>query len=137
MIKDIRSYKVENNLAPNAPVKLTLIQTTDVDLSSYLTYLKRFTFASEINIKEQGEGNFIVYKFARLLIEDNIDKEELLQKLNKEIQRLTNEVARCEKMLSNPNFVSKAPEAKINQEREKKEAYKNELQVYLDKKAKL
>ena len=137
MIKDIRSYKVENNLAPNAPVKLTLIQTTDVDLSSYLTYLKRFTFASEINIKEQGEGNIIVYKFARLLIEDNIDKEELLQKLNKEIQRLTNEVARCEKMLSNPNFVSKAPEAKINQEREKMEAYKNELQVYLDKKAKL
>ena len=56
---------------------------------------------------------------------------------NKEIARLTSEVARCEKMLSNPNFVAKAPEAKINQEKEKLQAYKNELQVYIDKKAQL
>ena len=137
MIKDIRSYKVENNLAPNAQIKLTLIPNENIDLSSYLTYLKRFTFASEINIKEQGEGNIKVYKFAKLLIEDNINKEELLNKFNKEIARLTSEVARCEKMLSNPNFVAKAPEAKINQEKEKLQAYKNELQVYIEKKAQL
>ena len=99
--------------------------------------MKRFTFASEINIKEQGEGNIKVYKFAKLLIEDNINKEELLNKFNKEIARLTSEVARCEKMLSNPNFVAKAPEAKINQEKEKLQAYKNELQVYIEKKAQL
>ena len=137
MIKDIRSYKVENNLAPNASVKLVLIPRTNIDLSQYLTYLKRFTFASEITIQESSEGNIKVYKFANLLIVDDINKDELIQKIEKEIARLNNEVARCEKMLSNPQFVAKAPEAKINQEKAKLEAYKNELNIYLEKKAKL
>ena len=137
MIKDVRSYKVENNLAPNAPIKLTLIPTSEMDPSNYLVYLKRFTFASEINVAEGGEGNIKVYKFANLLIEDNIDKEELLKKIEKEILRLTNEVNRCERMLSNPQFVAKAPEFKINQEKEKLEGYKNELNIYLEKKNKL
>ena len=137
MIKDIRSYKVENNLAPNAEVKLTLIPTTDTDLTNYLVYLKRFTFAKDIKVENQGEGNIKVYKFANLLIEDNIDKEELIKKYDKEILRLQNEVIRCERMLNNPNFVSKAPEAKINQEKEKLQAYQNELNIYLEKKNKL
>ena len=72
-----------------------------------------------------------------MIIEDNVNKAELLEKIEKEIARLNSEVARCEKMLSNPNFVSKAPQAKIEQETNKLNAYKAELQTYLDKKAKL
>ena len=40
-------------------------------------------------------------------------------------------------MLSNPNFLDKAPQAKVEQETKKLNAYKAELQTYLDKKAKL
>lgn len=137
MIKDIRSYKVENNLAPNAQIKLTLIPLGTKDLSDYITYLSRFTFASSIDIKEQGEGNIKVYKSLNLLIEDNINKEELLQKINKEIARLESEVSRCQKMLSNPNFVSKAPQQKIEQEKAKLASYQSELNIYLNKKSKL
>ena len=37
------------------------------------------------------------------------------------------EVARCEKMLSNPGFVNKAPEKKIQEEKDKLEKYKDML----------
>ncbi len=137
MIKEVRSYKVDNSLAPNAEIKLTLIPTSNLDLNKYLPYLKRFTFASEINISSLGEGNIKVFKFANLLIEDNIDKKELLLKIEKEINRLTKEVERCQKMLSNPQFISKAPEFKINQEKEKMQGYQNELNVYIEKKNKI
>ena len=72
-----------------------------------------------------------------MIIEDNVDKAELLAKIEKEIARLTSEVTRGEKMLSNPNFLAKAPQAKVEQETNKLNAYKAELQTYLDKKAKL
>ena len=41
MIKDVRAYKVENNLAPNAKVNLTLISET-IDQDLFTTYLSRF-----------------------------------------------------------------------------------------------
>ena len=137
IIKEVRAYKVENSLAPNAEIKLTLIPTSTVDFNPYLPFLKRFTFASEINISTSGEGNIKAFKFVNLLIEDNIDKSELLLKIEKEIHRLTKEVERCQKMLSNPQFVSKAPEFKINQEKEKMKGYQNELNVYIEKRNKI
>ena len=41
-----------------------------------------------------------------------------------EFRRLTKEIARCEGMLNNPNFVNKAPAAKVEAEKEKLEKYK-------------
>ena len=44
-----------------------------------------------------------------------------------EINKLTGEIKRCEGMLNNPNFLNKAPEAKINEEKAKLEKYKEML----------
>ena len=41
-----------------------------------------------------------------------------------EQERLTKEIARCEGMLNNPNFVNKAPAAKVDAEKEKLAKYK-------------
>ena len=41
----------------------------------------------------------------------------------KEVKRLNKELARVNGMLANPNFVSKAPEKKINEEKEKQAKY--------------
>ena len=136
MIKDVRAYKVENNLAPNAKVKLTII-SEDIDREFFTTYLTRFAFAESVKYNETSEGAVKVYSNCQMIIEDNVDKAELLAKIEKEIARLTSEVTRGEKMLSNPNFLAKAPQAKVEQETNKLNAYKAELQTYLDKKAKL
>ncbi len=56
----------------------------------------------------------------------DIDKE--IKRLEAEEARLTKEIARCEGMLSNERFVSKAPEKKVNEEKEKLAGYKQMMQ---------
>jgi len=52
-----------------------------------------------------------------------VDVEKEIARLKKEEERLTKEIARAEGMLSNERFISKAPESKIQEEREKLENY--------------
>lgn len=56
--------------------------------------------------------------FAELV---DIDKE--IERLKKEEERLTKELARVNGMLGNEKFVSKAPQAKIDEEKAKLEKY--------------
>ena len=50
---------------------------------------------------------------------DLVDIEKELARLNAEKERLEKEVARVEGMLSNERFMSKAPQAKIDEEKGK------------------
>ena len=56
-----------------------------------------------------------------------VDIEKEIERLSKEEEKLGKEIARCNGMLNNPNFVGKAPEAKIATEREKLQKYTNML----------
>ena len=58
---------------------------------------------------------------------DLVDIEKEIARLNKERDNLTKEIARAEGKLNNPGFVSKAPEALVNQEKEKLEANRKML----------
>ena len=44
-----------------------------------------------------------------------VDLEKEIARLTKEEERLTKEIARSNGMLGNPNFINKAPEAKVRQ----------------------
>ena len=61
--------------------------------------------------------------------EDIVDIEEEKERLKNEIKRLQAEVERGTKMLSNPGFVNKAPEAKVNEEKEKLAKYQEMLET--------
>lgn len=52
-----------------------------------------------------------------------VDVEKEIERLEKEEERLTKELARVNGMLGNEKFVSRAPEAKIQEERKKLEKY--------------
>ncbi len=60
-----------------------------------------------------------------------IDYEAEKAKLSKEKARLEGEIARGEKMLSNERFLSKAPQAKIDEEKAKLEQYRQQYQVVI------
>ena len=49
--------------------------------------------------------------------------KEVIERLKKEEERLTKELARVNGMLGNEKFVSKAPQAKIDEEKAKLEKY--------------
>ena len=56
-------------------------------------------------------------------MEELVDLEQERERLKKEEERLTKEIRRAEGMLANEKFVSKAPEAKVQEERGKLEKY--------------
>ncbi len=65
----------------------------------------------------------------------NLDEERA--RIDKEIERVKGEVARAEGKLSNEKFVSKAPEAVVNEERRKLEAAKEMLLRLTERRADL
>ena len=58
---------------------------------------------------------------------ENLEEEK--KKLAKELEKLTGEIKRCEGMLNNPNFVNKAPEAKVNAEKDKLAGYQQQYRI--------
>lgn len=135
LIEGIRQYKVQNDLAPNAALDLAI--NSDLKLDDLYQYLSRFAFAKSLTeTKEEVKGaTAIILPKVSLYIVDGIDKEELKNKILKEIEVLKNEIKRSEGMLNNKNFLEKAPEAKVNVEKEKYQNFKLKLQQ-LDEKLK-
>lgn len=78
--------------------------------------------ASDKNVAVVTRGAEIFIPLLKL-----VDIEKELERLNKEKEKLEKEIERVEKKLSNERFVSKAPEAVVNAEREKGEKYKEML----------
>ena len=58
-----------------------------------------------------------------LPLEDLVDFEQERERLEKEEEKLKKEIQRAQGMLSNEKFVSKAPQAKVEEERGKLEKY--------------
>ena len=138
LIKDVRNYKIENKLAPNANLELSLLLKKDM-FADFMSYLKRFSF-SEVKLisdNKTAKGESHIYNEAELYIVNEAGKDELLAKLDKEIESLKNEIKRCEGMLNNPNFISKAPADKVSLEREKLQKHLDNLKVLENKKQNL
>ena len=87
-------------------------------------------YASEVVIQSDKSGidedavsTMIPHAAIYMPFAELVDVEKEIERLNKEKERLTKELARVNGMLSNPNFVSKAPEKKLNEEKEKQAKY--------------
>ena len=68
-----------------------------------------------------------------ILYDGSKNAEEQLEQLTKEKERLESSIARREKLLSNENYVSKAPANIVDQERKNLEKEKNELALIMQK----
>lgn len=133
MIKDIRAFKVNNNLAPSSKVRLYLFHNEkNFDFNIIIPYLTRFGFAEEIIIDQKEKQNLSsIYFLGQMFIEENLSNEELIKKINDKISFLDNEINRCKIMLNNPGFVNKAPKEKIELEQKKLAQFEKEKEEYL------
>jgi valyl-tRNA synthetase len=139
MIKDVRNYKIENKLAPNAQLNLFLNLKIKV-FDAYFTYLKRFTFSDIQVIGEEilsKRGELKIYDCGDMLIDNQAGRGEIIARIDKEIEETKNEIARAERMLSNESFIAKAPQEKIELEKSKLNKHRDNLQSLLEKKEKL
>jgi len=143
IIKTVRTMKNDNNIAPNKNIAIHLGIENDalrVKIEKNKHYIQRFCFADKteiektINTQEQGKA-FALTANVNLFIPLSglINLEEEIARLEKESARLDGEIKRCEGMLNNPNFISKAPQAKIDTERNKLLDYQQKKKSVLEK----
>ena len=136
IIVGIRNLRTNLNVHPSKKSKLIFVTKTANDmLKESSAMIQKLGFANEIDIQENKEN---IHQNAMSVLADGIEVyipfEELVdleaekQRLQGEREKLLSEVARGEKMLSNPGFVNKAPEAKINEEKAKLAKYKEMLE---------
>ena len=137
MIQAVREIKTQYNLKPSAEVDV-IIKDTDGNLvpcnNEINAILMRMCKANWLSEKAEGEtvSRTILKGTLEILLADIINTEEEIAKCEKELAKLTGEIKRCEGMLANPNFVNKAPEAKVNAEKEKLANYKEQYELTLN-----
>jgi len=137
IIVEIRNVRAKMNVHPSKKSKLILVTNGyEKELKEAEEFLMKLGFANEIVIQKDESGipenavSIVVDDIKAFMpFEDLVDIKEEIARLENEKKKLESEVARGEKMLSNPGFVSKAPEKKINEEKEKLENYKNMLEA--------
>ena len=139
-IKGLRNVRAEMNVPPSRKAKVIAHTTNEAKeaFTSGVNYIEKLASASEvvfIDDKNEVPENAVslVVKGGELFMPllDLVDKEKELERLNKEKKKLEGEVERIDKKLSNQGFVSKAPQAVIDGEKEKREKYQEMLNAVL------
>ena len=140
MIIEIRNIRNEKHIHPSKKAKLIIVtQDNTKEIQESEGMLLKLAFADSMKIQTNKDD---IPENAIHIIEEGIefylpaegliDFEEERKRLEEEKTRLEKEVARCEKMLSNPGFVNKAPQSKIEEEKAKLAKYKEMLQTVLE-----
>ena len=138
-VRGIRNLRAEMNV-PNSKKATVYVVSEKEEVRKIFEDAKVFFatlgFASEVFVQADKAGiaddavstvihDAVVYMpFAELV---DIAKE--IERLKKEQKRLEGEIKRCSSMLNNPNFVGKAPETKIAEEKEKLAKYTGMLET--------
>ena len=136
--RGIRNMRAEMNVPNNRRTKVFIV-SGDQELLNGMEVLKEsvkpLMLANDIILqcekKEAAEDavSIVVPGAAVYLpLEDLVDFEQELERLTKEEEKLTKEIARAKGMLSNEKFLSKAPEKKVQEEKEKLEKYTQMLE---------
>jgi valyl-tRNA synthetase len=132
-VRGIRNVRTGMNVPPSKKAHVFVVSENE-EIRAIFEHGKVFFatlgYASEVHVQADKTGisedavsavipEAVVYMpFAELV---DLDKE--LERLKKEEERLTKELARVNGMLSNERFISKAPQAKIDEEKAKLEKY--------------
>ena len=133
VVRGIRNTRTEMNVPNNRKTKVFIVSDAKEICEKYDLVQK--CYAPLMNANEvitQGTKDGISEDAVSVVIpnavlyiprEELVDKTAELERLQKEEKRLAKELSRSRGMLSNEKFLSKAPEAKVNEEKEKLAKY--------------
>ncbi len=138
IVRGVRNVRAEMNV-PNSRKATIYVVTEDADLQAGLGLLKESAMmmaaandfvvqTDKSNIAEDAVSVVVSDATVYVPLEELVDFAQEAERLSKEAQKLEKEIARAEGMLNNEKFVSKAPEAKVQAERDKLEKYKQMLE---------
>ncbi len=141
-IKSIRNIRAEMKVVPSRKAKLIVVAESETyntidDNKSYLIALASATEVimqrDKIGVPEDAVS--VVINGAEIFIplDDLIDFEKELERLEKEKAKLEGELNRVNKKLANKGFTDKAPEKLVNEEKEKKVKYQDMYDKVLER----
>ena len=142
MIDAVRNLRGEMQLSPSQRIPLA-VQGDETVLKTVAPYIMHLARVSEVTICEDinkaNEGSIApvaIVEDYKLMLVVKIDVAAERERLSKEAARLQGEIAKANTKLSNEKFTARAPEAVVNQERERLANFTklfNKVQEQLDK----
>lgn len=141
IVKGIRNMRASYVIKNSIEISYS-IQTKDINLSQLLKdlspYIYKLCHARCIGYNVETSSNVAIEMIKggnALIIElgDYIDLEAEKKKLEAELKKLEAEIKRCENMLSNPQFISKAPQSKVDAEKAKLVDYQSKYDGVMEK----
>ncbi len=114
-IKAIRNRRSEMNVPPSRKAKVYIAAKDTETFNAGSVFFTRLASASEVNVAESYEiegAVTVVTADAKIYIpmDELVDKEAELQRLNKELEAAQKDLQFNEKKLNNQGFMAKAPE---------------------------
>ena len=146
-VRSIRNVRTGMNVPPSRKAKV-FVTSEDEKIRKIFeegeVFFAPLAHASQVIVQKDKTGidedavsavtsKAVIYMpFAEL-----VDVEKEIERLKKEEERLTKELARVNGMLSNERFISKAPKAKVDEERAKLERYTSMMEQVKERLAQL
>ena len=132
-VRGIRNVRTQMNVAPSRKAKVYVVSEKQELLEIFKTgklFFESLAYASESVCQKDKTGIAddavtVAIPDATVYIpfSDLVDLSAEIERLEKEKARLEGELKRSRNMLSNEKFISKAPQAKIDEEKEKQHKY--------------
>ena len=128
IITGIRNIRSQMNVHPSKKSKLIFVVKQEYveAIKQSEGFIKKLGFSEEVEVKTEKKEipkNAVNVLTADIEVfmpfEDLVDVEEERQRLQKEKEKILIEKEKTDKMLGNPGFLAKAPEAKVKEEQEK------------------
>ncbi|POH07825.1 valine--tRNA ligase [Fructilactobacillus lindneri] len=135
-IKAVRNIRAEANAPLGSPVDI-LVKTNDLDLKNVLEnnreYIDRFghpnklEIGADLDFPNLAMTSVITDAEISIPLAELIDLHDEVKRLEKEVKKFESEVERAEHKLANKKFVDNAPEAVVQEQKEKQIDNKNKL----------
>ena len=141
-IKAVRNRRAEMNVPPSKKAKIFIETSYENTFSEGANFFVRLASASDVQLVkgyENDEAVAIITEDARLFIplDELVDFKAELERLEKEKAGVLKEIAFVSGKLNNEKFVAKAPEALVNEQREKLAKYNEKLAMLEESIAKI
>ncbi len=147
LVKAVRNVYTEMDVPPQRKAKLFIVSDREdvrdiFDRNREVYVNLAFTNGIEVQADKSGIGadavsavipDAVIY----LPLEDLVDFEKEKERLLKEKSRLEKELERSRKMLGNEKFVSRAPAAKLQEEKDKQAMYEQMMEQVLGRLAQM
>jgi len=143
-IRAIRNRRAEMNVPPSKKAALYVVTTKPQVFAEGEGFIQRLAYADQVTILDSDPENLdgmvcCTTADAKLYIPMGqlVDVAKELERVDKELEKAKKNLAGLEGKLSNESFVSRAPEAVVNAEREKADKARNLIAQLEESKAAL